>query len=83
MANVSVRNLDDAVHAALRDRAERNGRSMESEIRDILTTVIRDDLPVDPYVRLMHRSQALGGVDLELPPPQFESRALFGEDRTE
>jgi plasmid stability protein len=41
MAVVTVRNLPDAVHRALRVRAAHNGRSTEAEIRDILETVAR------------------------------------------
>lgn len=36
MANVTVRNLPDDVHRALRVRAAHHGRSTEAEIRDIL-----------------------------------------------
>lgn len=36
MAVVTVRNLPDAVHRALRIRAAEQGRSTEAEIRDIL-----------------------------------------------
>jgi plasmid stability protein len=36
MAVVTVRNLPDAVHRALRVRAAHHGRSTEAEIRDIL-----------------------------------------------
>lgn len=36
MATVTVRNLPDAVHRALRVRAARHGRSTEAEIRNIL-----------------------------------------------
>ena len=36
MANVTVRNLPDAVHRALRVRAAHHGRSTEAEIRSIL-----------------------------------------------
>ncbi len=36
MATITVRNLPDEVHAALRVRAARNGRSMEAEVREIL-----------------------------------------------
>ena len=36
MAVVTVRNLPDAVHRALRVRAAGHGRSTEAEIRDIL-----------------------------------------------
>jgi plasmid stability protein len=41
MAIVTVRNLPDAVHRALRVRAARHGRSTEAEIRDILETAAR------------------------------------------
>ena len=36
MATLTVRNLPDDVHRALRMRAARHGRSTEAEIRDIL-----------------------------------------------
>ena len=36
MAQVIVRNLDDAVKRKLQRRAARHGHSMEAEIRDIL-----------------------------------------------
>ena len=39
MAVVTVRNLPDAVHRALRVRAAQHGRSTEAEIRDILEKV--------------------------------------------
>ncbi|WPL19495.1 Trafficking protein A [Thiorhodovibrio winogradskyi] len=37
MSSVTVRNLPDEVHRALRVRAAHNGRSTEAEIREILT----------------------------------------------
>ena len=40
MAVVTVRNLPDAVHRALRVRAAHHGRSTEAEIRHILETVV-------------------------------------------
>lgn len=36
MASITIRNLPDDVHRALRVRAEINGRSTEAEIRSIL-----------------------------------------------
>ncbi len=36
MASITVRNLPDEVHRALRVRAAQHGRSTEAEIRDIL-----------------------------------------------
>ena len=40
MAMLTVRNLPDEVHRALRLRAARHGHSMEAEVRAILETVI-------------------------------------------
>lgn len=37
MGDVRVRNLDDNVVAELKDRAKRHGRSLESELRELLT----------------------------------------------
>ncbi|ARO32771.1 plasmid stability protein StbC (plasmid) [Rhizobium sp. NXC14] len=41
MASVTVRNLPDEVHRALRVRAAMHGRSTEAEIREILETIVR------------------------------------------
>ncbi len=41
MATVTVRNLPDEVHRALRVRAAMHGRSTEAEIRDILESTVR------------------------------------------
>lgn len=41
MATVTVRNLPDEVHRALRVRAAMHGRSTEAEIRHILETTVR------------------------------------------
>ena len=42
MAAVSIRDLDDDVKDRLRVRAARNGRSMEAEIRAILTAAVSE-----------------------------------------
>jgi plasmid stability protein len=41
MATITVRNLPDEVHRALRVRAATHGRSTEAEIRDILEATVR------------------------------------------
>ncbi len=41
MGNLSVRNLPEEIHRALRMRAARNGRSTEAEIRAILEETVR------------------------------------------
>jgi plasmid stability protein len=41
MRSVTIRNLPDEVHRALRVRAARRGRSVEAELRDILDAAVR------------------------------------------
>ncbi len=43
MASISVRNLDDDLHARLRQRAARAGRSTEAEVRAILAAALTDE----------------------------------------
>jgi antitoxin FitA len=43
MAQVIVRNLDDAVKRKLQKLAAQHGRSMEEEIRDILRDAVKED----------------------------------------
>lgn len=40
MATLTIRDFDDALKAALRVRAAEHGRSMESEVREILRAVL-------------------------------------------
>jgi plasmid stability protein len=40
MAMLTVRDIPDEVHRALRVRAARHGRSMEAEVREILASAI-------------------------------------------
>lgn len=40
MATLSVRNLSDGIHRALRVRAAHNERSVEAEVREILAQVL-------------------------------------------
>ncbi|MGE8106941.1 FitA-like ribbon-helix-helix domain-containing protein [Allorhizobium sp. NPDC080224] len=41
MPAVTIRNLSDEIHRALRVRAAHHGRSTEAEIRDILEAAVR------------------------------------------
>lgn len=43
MPSVTVRNLPDEVHRALRVRAAQHGRSAEAEIRDILEHAVKPE----------------------------------------
>jgi len=67
VAALSIRDLDDAVKEKLRIRAAQHGRSMEAEIRAILTAAVTHDAPrTDLFGALTERFTQLGGVDLDL-----------------
>lgn len=76
MAAVSIRNLDDRVRERLRVRAAAHGRSMESEIRAILTDAVSEPNESDGlFATLLDRFGELGGVELELPERSTPARA--------
>ena len=56
MAVLTVRNVPDDVHRALRVRAAQNGRSTEAEVREILANVVKPE----KRVRLGDALAALG-----------------------
>ena len=60
MAMLTVRNLPDDVHRALRARAAQRGRSTEAEVRDILAMVVKPQERVLPGNALSQLSQKLG-----------------------
>jgi len=76
MAAVSVRDLDDGVRELLRIRAAQHGRSMEAEIRAILTDAVSSPADSTGLAQaLLNRFGDLGGVDLGLPPRADAPRA--------
>jgi plasmid stability protein len=76
MSALSIRNLDDRVKERLRIRAARHGRSMEAEVRAILTDAVAEpgDAP-GLFDVILDRFSALGGVELELPSRSAQVRA--------
>ena len=83
MAQIVVRQLPDAVHAALRTRARRLGMSAEALVRDILTHEFLPEAAPRPGAGLGDRLAAIWeGADLEglsferddapHEPPRFE-----------
>ena len=62
MAIVTIRNLPDEVHRALRVRAARHGRSTEAEIRDILETATRPPESVKLGSLLASIAREAGGL---------------------
>ncbi len=73
MAQLVVRDLDDDVKVRLRRRAERHGRSMEAEVRDILRGAVKseDGLPAALGTRITQRFAGIG-LDAEIPEPRGE-----------
>jgi len=75
MAAITIRNLDDQLKHRLQLRAARNGRSMESEVREILSQVVNGpDTPDNLVDALRQRFTDLGGVDLKLPARTTQPR---------
>jgi len=76
MTALSIRDLDDSVMEKLRLRAARHGRSLEAEIRLILTAAATEDEPRNNlFSALSERFTQLGGVDLDLPARTAAPRA--------
>ena len=77
MADLSIRGLDDEVRERIRLRAAHNGRSMEAEIRTILTEAVREREASEALLMVLRsRFGALGGADLEIAPRQGSARAI-------
>ncbi|MEX3630133.1 MAG: Arc family DNA-binding protein [Burkholderia sp.] len=66
MASVTVRNLPDETHRALRVRAATHGRSTEAEIRAILESAVRPEGRIKLGSLLAEIGHEVGGVDLEI-----------------
>ncbi len=75
MANVTIRNLDDEVVARLKARAKANNRSLEAELRDILTR------STESMTRQELRALAGRIAAKTRDRPQTDSVTLLREDR--
>ncbi len=64
MPSVTVRNLPEATHRALKHRAAQHGRSTEAEIRHILEGAVQSQRGLGSAMAVIGRS--LGGVDLKI-----------------
>ncbi len=76
MANLSIRNLDEAVVAALKQRAKDHHRSLEAEIREILAQAAQAP---SPAVDLRALAEQIARLTLQVP--QTDSAILVREDR--
>jgi plasmid stability protein len=75
MAAVTVRNLPEETHRALRLRAALHGRSTEAEIRVILEEAVRPEARVKIGSALAAFGERFGGLDLEVTRDESLPRA--------
>jgi plasmid stability protein len=75
MAAVTIRNLPDETHRALKVRAARNGRSTEAEIREILSEAVKPQSRQGLGDLLAAVGASVGGVDLEVVRDAAEAEA--------
>lgn len=76
MANVTIRNLDDEVVKALKLRARAHNRSLEAELRQILSDQVRRQWR---GADLLARAQSISAMTPDVP--QTDSALLLREDR--
>jgi plasmid stability protein len=70
MAQVLVRNIDDALKRKLQQRAAQHGHSMEAEIRDILRDAVKhDERPRGGFGT--EAAKLFKGIELEGPIPEL------------
>jgi plasmid stability protein len=70
MANITIRNLEEATKRKLKIRAATNGRSMEQEAREILKAALSQTPKKQANLaeRIREIFNPLGGVELERLP---------------
>jgi len=76
MANLSIRNLDDEIVAALKRKAKARNRSLEAEVRDILVRAARKPEP-EELIAFVERIAAMTPKGRK----QTDSTKLIREDR--
>lgn len=76
MATVTIRNLDESTVEALKAQAQANNRSLEAELRDVLTDVAARSRRQQWFYEEAERIAAM-----TLDVPQTDSVDLLREDR--
>lgn len=66
MATVTIRNLSDEAHRALKHRAKQNRRSLEAETRAILEAAVRPEVRLQLGSALFELSRKFGLTDAEV-----------------
>lgn len=66
MPAVTIRNLPEATHRALKVRAAQHGRSTEAEIREIIESAVRPQERIKLGSELAAIGREFGGVELDI-----------------
>jgi len=66
MAAVTIRNIPEATHRALKARAAKHRRSTEAEIREIIESAVKPSSRVRLGSALAELGRKYGGVDLSV-----------------
>lgn len=66
MPAVTIRNLTEETHRALKLRAAQHGRSTEAELREIIEAAVRPPERVKLGSALARIGQEFGGVELDV-----------------
>jgi plasmid stability protein len=78
MAALTVRNLSEETHRALKARAASHGRSTEAEIRVILEEAVAPESRLKVGSALAELGRRFGGVDLDFQRDQSPTEpAIF------
>lgn len=75
MATLTIRNLEDEVVGALKERAKRNQRSLEAEVRELLRAAATGDSPAS----LRDLADRIAALTPDVP--QTDSTELVRADR--
>ena len=79
MPSITVRNLPEETHRALRVRAAMAGRSTEAEVRAILESVARPEGRIKLGSLLAEIGQQVGGFDLEVERDKSAAEPMIFE----
>lgn len=76
MATITIRDLDDKVVAKLKTRAKSNNRSLEAELRELLSGIVREQ---ERRQRFLAKADRIAAMTPNVR--QTDSAELLREDR--
>lgn len=82
MAMLTVRNVPDEVHRALRARAKSNGRSAEAEVRAILAEALAPESGLGSTIQEIARAHGVTDEEVDFIEASFDREPARGVDLT-